>query len=60
MIDKLKKWWFKITHIKCNYCKQPCEIWYEAYCFPIREYKGNVICPKCIDELPDQDKIIRV
>jgi hypothetical protein len=60
MIDKLKKWWFKVTHVKCDYCKEPCDVWYEAYLFPVKEYKGMKICTKCIDELPSQENIIRV
>jgi len=59
MISRLKKWFFRITHIKCSYCKEPCKTYYEAYLFPIKEYKGDIICYDCINKLPDQHKIKR-
>lgn len=60
MKEKIKKWWFKISHVKCDYCKEPVEIYYEAYLFPIEEYKGNRICEKCIKNLPDQKNIVYI
>ncbi len=60
MIEKIKKWWFKISHVKCDYCKEPVEIYYDAYLFPIEgEYKGNRICEKCIKKL-DQKNIVYI
>jgi len=57
-LDNLKKWWFEKTHTKCDYCGEYPDVWYEAYLFPIPEYKGNHICPKCIKKLPDQKNIV--
>lgn len=58
MIENLKKWWFRISHIKCDYCKEPVEEYYDAYLFTqIKEYKGNCICLDCIKKLPNQKNI---
>lgn len=52
MFDKIKKWWFNISHTKCDYCRKPVEYYYEAYLFPhITEYKGHHICLDCILKL---------
>ena len=60
MVNKFKKWWFKITHVKCNYCNLPVEQYYDAWMFPIdtKEYKGSKICSCCIKKLKDQKNII--
>jgi hypothetical protein len=58
MIEKIKKWWFRITHIKCDYCKEPIEEYYDAFLFPVKEYKGNCICINCIKKLPKQKNIV--
>jgi hypothetical protein len=47
-MKRIKKWWFRITHVKCDYCKEPVETYYEAYLFPLKKYKGAFICSKCI------------
>ena len=51
MIKRFKKWWFNFTHVKCDYCKTPIKLYYDAYLFPIKEYKGHKICIDCIKEL---------
>lgn len=57
MIVNLKRWWFRISHIKCDYCKEPVEEYYDAYLFTqIKEYKGHCICLDCIKKLPNQKK----
>lgn len=56
LIEKLKKWWFKVTHMKCDYCLEPCKVWYEAYMFPIKEYKGVCMCKKCVEDLMKTEK----
>ena len=57
-MNKIKKWWFRLTHIKCNYCKEPVETYYDAWMFPIEEYKGERICMDCIKKLPNQKNIV--
>jgi len=47
-MNKFKKWWFGLTHVKCNYCKEPLEEYYDACLFPIENWKGNIICKDCI------------
>lgn len=52
MIKKIKEWWFRISHVKCDYCKEPVDYFYDAYAFSIDEYKGDRICLSCIKKLP--------
>ena len=54
MTEKIKKWWFKISHVKCDYCKEPVAEYYDAYLFTVPEYKGDRICLKCIEQLSKQ------
>jgi hypothetical protein len=49
MVKKIKKWWFNLTHYKCDYCNTPIELYYDAYLFSLKEYKGHKICTTCID-----------
>lgn len=58
MLKKLKLWWFNFTHIQCDYCSETCEQWYEAWLFEVEDYKGEVICIKCINNLPNQKNIV--
>jgi hypothetical protein len=57
MIEKIKKWWFRITHIKCDYCKEHVEEYYDAFLFSVNEYEGHRICIDCIKKLPNQKNI---
>ena len=62
MIKKFKKWWFNHTNIKCDYCKKPVDIYYDAYLFPVKDYKGDKICIECIGNIPlsEKEKIILI
>lgn len=60
MIEKFKNWWFRITHVKCNYCNKPVEVYYEAYLIDIKDqYKADRICINCIKELNKSNIIFR-
>lgn len=52
MLKKIRQWWFNISHVKCDYCKKPVDVYYDAYLFPVKEYKGNRICKECISKIP--------
>lgn len=62
MKNKFKNWWFNISHVKCDYCKKPVELYYDAYLFPVKEYKGDRICIECIGKIPlnENEKIIKI
>jgi hypothetical protein len=57
---KLRQRIMRYHRVRCDYCKQKVDVWYEAYLFPVPEYKGIAICKPCIDKLPDQKNIIWV
>lgn len=54
---KFKNWVFKVTHVKCDYCKEPVKQYYDAYIFPIKEYKGDRICTSCLKKLNSEEII---
>lgn len=59
-MNKLKIWWKNLFLPKCDYCDQKVPVVWEAFNLPIQgEYKGNNICEKCIDKLP-QNQMIRL
>ena len=58
MFEKLKNFWFNLTHVKCDYCKTPVKEYYDAFSFGVPEYKGNRICIECIEKLPKKRNII--
>lgn len=60
MKEKLKKIWFNLTHVKCDYCKQAVEQYYDSWMFPIKEYKGSKICLGCVRKLPNQERIVYI
>lgn len=60
MLSKIKDWWFRITHVKCDYCKKPVEVYYDAWMFPVDEYKGPSICMPCVKNIKDQKNIVYI
>lgn len=57
LIKAIKTWWKERSKVKCNYCDQRTEIWYEAYMFPIKKYKGVVVCPNCVQKTCDEANV---
>lgn len=56
-IASIQKWWKERNLLHCDYCDCMVDKAWDAYCTPITEYKGPLICMSCIKKL-DQTNII--
>lgn len=55
-MKSFKKWWRELFWLKCDYCNGKTQYWFEAYLFPIKEYKGPCICPHCVEKIAQENK----